>query len=211
MRPDDGYFLGSQPRNFHSSGRFFVLETTMREGIPTEYKHYRFRSRLEAMWARFFDLLGWEWKYEPFDYDGYIPDFVLLLPRGDVLVEVKPETDFPGLRQNTVKIDCCDWKKEALLLGVGLIHSHTEGFPHYLGLLGTFDVCRESRTWEPSTIHNCINHVGFQAADSGTYCRYQQEELRQCFKLTTNESFEEKWALSQNLVQWAPRSFGVKE
>ena len=44
-------------------------------GIPTMYDGYRFRSRLEARWAAFFDLAGWEWKYEPIDLDGWIPDF----------------------------------------------------------------------------------------------------------------------------------------
>lgn len=60
-----------------------------RRGIPTTHAGTRFRSRLEARWAAFFDAIGWAWEYEPFDLDGYIPDFVLL---GDapVLVEVRP-------------------------------------------------------------------------------------------------------------------------
>ena len=57
--------------------------------IPTHYNGINFRSRLEAKWARFFDLLGWNWDYEPVDFDGYIPDFYL---HGDnpCFVEVKP-------------------------------------------------------------------------------------------------------------------------
>lgn len=35
------------------------------------------RSRLEARWAALFDLIGWRWTYEPFDADGYIPDFLI--------------------------------------------------------------------------------------------------------------------------------------
>ena len=57
--------------------------------IPTLYKDVQFRSRLEAKWAAFFDLLGWPWDYEPFDLNGYIPDFILHLHE-PVLVEVKP-------------------------------------------------------------------------------------------------------------------------
>ena len=50
--------------------------------IETEYKGYKFRSRLEARWAVFFDACGVEWEYEPevFDLgDGlyYLPDFRL--------------------------------------------------------------------------------------------------------------------------------------
>ena len=33
----------------------------MIKAIPTEYKGYRFRSRLEARWAVFFDACGADW------------------------------------------------------------------------------------------------------------------------------------------------------
>jgi len=57
--------------------------------IPTTYSGVNFRSRLEARWAATFDLLDWEWEYEPFDCEGWIPDFLL---RGatPMLIEVKP-------------------------------------------------------------------------------------------------------------------------
>jgi hypothetical protein len=50
--------------------------------IETVYKGYRFRSRLEARWAVFFDALGIEWEYEKEGYDlgeagWYLPDFWL--------------------------------------------------------------------------------------------------------------------------------------
>lgn len=51
--------------------------------IETVYNGYRFRSRLEARWAVFFDAMGIEYEYEPEGYvlpDGskYLPDFRLL-------------------------------------------------------------------------------------------------------------------------------------
>lgn len=62
------------------------------KAIETEYKGYRFRSRLEARWALFFDSAGIPWQYEPegFDLDGdwYLPDF--LLPQQEIWVEIKP-------------------------------------------------------------------------------------------------------------------------
>lgn len=63
--------------------------------IETHYKNYRFRSRLEARWAVFFDALGLEWDYEKEGYrlsDGtlYLPDF--WLPALDIWIEVKPNT-----------------------------------------------------------------------------------------------------------------------
>ena len=68
------------------------------ESYRTEYNGIWFRSRAEAKWAAFFDLMGWRWEYEPRDYHGYIPDFVLL-SNGEagsrMYVEVKPEEEFP--------------------------------------------------------------------------------------------------------------------
>lgn len=54
----------------------------MLKAIETRYKGYRFRSRLEARWAVFFDALGVEWEYEKEGYDlgetgWYLPDFWL--------------------------------------------------------------------------------------------------------------------------------------
>jgi hypothetical protein len=64
------------------------------QAIQTNYKGYRFRSRLEARWAVFFDALGIEWEYEKEGYklsDGsyYLPDF--WLPNEKMWVEIKPE------------------------------------------------------------------------------------------------------------------------
>lgn len=70
--------------------------------IETEYRGYRFRSRLEARWAVFFDTIGAKWEYEPEGFelaDGtkYLPDFLLHDVRGrgvqfsggDIYVEIK--------------------------------------------------------------------------------------------------------------------------
>lgn len=63
--------------------------------IETQYKGYRFRSRLEARWAVFFETLGCSWEYEPegFDLNGlyYLPDFKVKYPsdKGYTWFEVK--------------------------------------------------------------------------------------------------------------------------
>lgn len=70
--------------------------------IETNYKGYRFRSRLEARWAVFFDALGVAWDYEKEGYDlgdagWYLPDF--WLPSLGIFVEIKPgETSLFGHR-----------------------------------------------------------------------------------------------------------------
>lgn len=59
--------------------------------IETVYNGYRFRSRLEARWAVFFDALGIEYEYEPEGFNKnntyYLPDFYL--PSFGVYFEVK--------------------------------------------------------------------------------------------------------------------------
>lgn len=62
------------------------------KAIQTKYKGYRFRSRLEARWAVYFDDAGIEWDYEPEGFDlgeagYYLPDFYL--PKEKLWVEVK--------------------------------------------------------------------------------------------------------------------------
>lgn len=51
----------------------------MIKAIETEYAGCRFRSRLEARWAVFFDALGVEWEHEPEGFQtsagNYLPDF----------------------------------------------------------------------------------------------------------------------------------------
>jgi hypothetical protein len=58
------------------------------KAIETVYKGYRFRSRLEARWAVFFDALGLQWEYEPQGFDLgkgrlYLPDFRVRYPGRD--------------------------------------------------------------------------------------------------------------------------------
>lgn len=67
--------------------------------LETSYASCRFRSRLEARWAVFFDTLGVKWEYEPQGYDvptatgsqPYLPDF--RLPDLSMFVEVKGEAN----------------------------------------------------------------------------------------------------------------------
>lgn len=64
--------------------------------IPTTYKDIVFRSRNEARWAVFFDLIGEAWEYEPQRYElrsgSYLPDFLLPNAYGGVgmWIECKP-------------------------------------------------------------------------------------------------------------------------
>lgn len=63
----------------------------MIKAIETHYKGYRFRSRLEARWAVFFEAEGIEWEYEKEGFSlpsgPYLPDF--WLPQVNMWAEVK--------------------------------------------------------------------------------------------------------------------------
>jgi hypothetical protein len=71
------------------------MNSTQIKPIETYYNGYRFRSRLEARWAVFFDAAGIKYQYEEqgFEKDGqkYLPDFYL--PELDVYAEVKGNRD----------------------------------------------------------------------------------------------------------------------
>lgn len=64
------------------------------KAIETVYNGYRFRSRLEARWAVFFDSLDIKWEYEKEGFElgevgRYLPDF--WLPEQRYWIEIKAE------------------------------------------------------------------------------------------------------------------------
>ena len=84
----------------------------------TVYNGYRFRSRLEARWAVFFDALGVRYEYEPegFELPGgksYLPDFRVKCwgtrgdysgPPFDLYIEVKGHTFVKDLQHRQESI-----------------------------------------------------------------------------------------------------------
>jgi hypothetical protein len=67
--------------------------------IETQYKGYRFRSRLEARWAVFFDAAEIQWQYELEGFElpsgRYLPDFWIpaattARPKGGYWIDIKP-------------------------------------------------------------------------------------------------------------------------
>jgi len=69
--------------------------------IPTRYNNNEYRSRIEARWAAWFDMVGWSFEYEPIDLPGWIPDFIIKGKKFELLVEVKSSTT----------LDAFDFKK----------------------------------------------------------------------------------------------------
>lgn len=74
--------------------------------IETVYRGHKFRSRLEARWAVFFDAGNIKYVYEPEGYEKggykYLPDFYL--PEFDVYCEVKSSNvENPEVNESIVK------------------------------------------------------------------------------------------------------------
>ena len=70
----------------------------MLKAIQTSYDGRFFRSRTEARWAVFFNVLGAVYDYEPEGYHlpsgrMYLPDFRLQLPGSYLWIEVKPHVE----------------------------------------------------------------------------------------------------------------------
>lgn len=91
---------------------------------PRRYKNIEFRSTLEAKWAKFFDLLEWEWKYEPFKlvngHHSWIPDFIIIgVNEQPIYCEVKPSnshTDWFDIEKYSLALNFTENKDSTLLL-----------------------------------------------------------------------------------------------
>lgn len=102
--------------------------------IETNYAGCRFRSRLEARWAVFFDHLGISWEYEPQGYNingrPYLPDFRITVGKMKIAVEVKGDPDRLDLRLLTDFVK--SYKGPDFVLVLGSIPSDTLLTPTHL-------------------------------------------------------------------------------
>lgn len=88
---------------------------------PTRYNGRNYRSRLEAQWAAFFDLTGWEFQYEPSEINGYNPDFIIkckskMYPTKYIIVEVKPSVFIDEEYKESVYDKYCKTNAHILIL-----------------------------------------------------------------------------------------------
>jgi hypothetical protein len=140
-------------------------------GIQTIYHGVKMRSRLEARWAAFFDAMNWPWAYEPFDLEGYVPDFVIMFDR-PLLVEVKPYLNLQDLKPAARKTDGSGWTGEALVV-MGAILEEYSANP-ICGILGELsEVPVEVREWSEARLFACLScgSASVLAADLHWRCR----------------------------------------
>lgn len=89
------------------------------KALNTLYAGSYFRSRTEARWAVYFDLIGVEWEYEKEGYDlgdgvKYLPDF--WFPKHKMYGEVKATNDLTDVEVDKAKRLSLQSKREVVIL-----------------------------------------------------------------------------------------------
>lgn len=146
------------------------------KAIETFYNGYRFRSRLEARWAVFFDSIGIEYEYESEGFDleeagRYLPDF--WLPGLDCFIEVK------GKIPNELEKEKC--KSLAKLSGkyVYMVFSCEPFSMRWQTIEGIHRLCGSNFYFTPNggwdgcvSLGYCETIQNYTFMMFGEYCRY---------------------------------------
>ncbi len=188
------------------------MAATAIPAIPTDYRGTRFRSRLEAKWAAFFDRCNWQWGYEPQDFYGYQPDFALWF-RTPILVEVKPVLWDEGNARDEAILDAARTKiarsgikGELLLLGTRAIANG----PHSrIGMMMDIDPATdEASPWSWAFGFRCehCNQRSFANEDGAWHCRVKgcYDEYNGRLHLGDWDA-DEEFRRASSEVQWRPR------
>lgn len=205
-----GGVTSDTPRQRGGRSRREVDDVTI-TAIPTKYRDLQFRSRLEATWAAMFDQLDWPWEYEPFDLEGWIPDFALKFTK-PLLIEVKPflTLDDAKLCVEEPMMVC---KEEVLLLGAAPILVDNGGQPTIGILIEKGDCgqdCDQAHRWwaQEGVLFTCqiCKHVSVYHAISSYHCRRCGGADGDHHLGNITVDVYRLWARAKNAVQWkSPR------
>lgn len=179
--------------------------------IQTTFAGIEYRSRLEAKWAAFFTLIGWQHTYEPFDGDGYIPDFLI---HGDrpLLVEVKPAVTLRDYQAPTAKAEngLRDWNSDILIVGADPLPQLKSCGPNDqpAGLLGELigEGIWEWDTAEWLTCNRCgqIGVLHSVQSYAGRPCGHHAGD--HYIGIISRHYLTEAWATATNRVKWEGRA-----
>jgi hypothetical protein len=169
------------------------------KAIQTQYKGYRFRSRLEARWAVFFDALDIKWGYEHEGYDlgklgWYLPDF--WLPQVSMWAEVKAG------KFSQEELDKCDALTEKTCFYCLLLDGTPEATNYYTTEL--YEECdvdddstRDSRRVDRLMGDSRMYHLSENRFYANTGCIWpnresfiEHEELTRAVKAARSARFE---------------------
>ena len=185
------------------------------KAIPTMFQGIQMRSRLEARWAAFFTACGWEWTYEPFDFEGWSPDFLLKLHR-PVFVEVKPEitTELANeLRVVSQKIR--EGGARVLLVGDSIIYPKDEESA-FIGIgAGEGSWSEDDAPFDDISLGECGGRcgchpvVGMSPAHADYHCwvcdGHDGKPAGRYRYCTDVPDIAGRWAKACNDTQWHPR------
>lgn len=174
--------------------------------IPTTYRGIRYRSRLEARWAAFMSNIGWEHTYEPFDGDGYIPDFIVYGAR-PLFIEVKPAVTIDDYLEPHDKVakGLAAYAHDAIIVGSNwrtkvewIDIKNIAGFLHEYDTqewdFGAWNLCGNCHV-------TCVYHVASSWHGRPCGCHDGDHYL-----LGVNSAFmDASWAEAVNDVQWRGR------
>lgn len=171
--------------------------------IPTQYAGVNFRSRLEAKWAAFFDIVKWDWEYEPCDFKGWIPDFVI---QGEkpIFVEVKPIMKGERSFEAEADIERADIAYEALILGVS---PQIEEFGWFAEIYDEKFTSENTMRywWQPAAFGIWSDHVYSFCASEGSFTsRITGKHDGGCYggDGILKEHFDQLWRAAGNACQW---------
>lgn len=193
-----------------------VSDSTSRvAGIETMYHGTLFRSRLEAKWASFMRQIGWDAVYEPFDANGYIPDFAVTGPM-PLLIEVKPAVSVEEMKSHVARLEPAlrgHWAHDVLILGVSPITpSLYDGCFPTAGVLGEWTGPYDNNPGE--WVWGEANWIGCAKCGLTVVCHSEMSYAgRPCghhdgdhYMASPNrELIEEAWAIATNLTRWTKR------
>lgn len=176
------------------------------KAIPTRYKGYHFRSRLEARWAVFFDAVGIKWEYEKEGYtngeDNYLPDFVLYgLPGTNIFVEIK------GDENALIK----DFDRMVSLLDYGGVlpgFCDSLGTPSGLILLGEIPFSNDGVVFHPIIQHHRGLHKSWGIFSSVCFSPFEILETTtfalllglECDQFIERSTERNKWKVEHKII-----------
>jgi hypothetical protein len=195
--------------------------TSTIKAIETVYNDYRFRSRLEARWAVFFDAAGILYQYEPEGFQlvcgWYLPDF--FIPQWDCFIEVKGQS--PSDKEKTKAGElCAATGKNVYIVG------NTE-FDGYVQTIGFEPYTTDGLESTPGCfaptystfIHECLTHgfvIGFTGVNkcTGDLCQFSCRGpiLNKAFAAAKQARFEhgetpgskQKWEYQKDISSFIP-------
>lgn len=191
--------------------------------MQTTYKKRIYRSRLEARWAAFFDLLGFEYDYEPaVDLDGWIPDFIIHGPatlhpfrQMSFFVEVKPYlhlSEFFDVRQKVDASLRTSHLKRIPILFLGISPWRTKGIaarglqdPGFLGWVYGTGIRDQGKRITKYTIMEEVFlyegnfHMQYDIQDKRNFFGWSMDGRGERVSFTILQEF---WNQAGNAVQW---------